>query len=254
MRNLVSIIIITISTSIAWAQSPEMMSYQAVVRDANNTLVSNTAVGMQISVLQGSISGMSVYTETHNPTTNSNGLIAIEVGNGTIILGDFSTIDWSNNNYFIKTETDINGGNNYTIEGTTQLLSVPYALYSKTSGSSTPGPQGTAGNDGADGAIGLQGAQGNPGTNFFNNMQGGTSYVGTSQGQTIVSVLVTFAVPFNTTPHVICTSSAEVGTGFDDSFNVTTRTVNNTSFIMIVNRVDGSAWGQNMEVHWLAFE
>ena len=242
MRNLVSIIIITISSSIAWAQSPEMMSYQAVVRDANNTLVSNTAVGMQISVLQGSISGMSVYTETHNPTTNSNGLIAIEIGNGTIISGNFSTIDWSNNTYFIKTETDPNGGNNYTIEGTTQLLSVPYALYSKTSGSSTPGPQGP------------QGIQGNPGTNFFNNMQGGTSYVGASQGQTILSVLVTFPVPFNTTPHVICTSSAEVGSGFDDSFNVTTRTVNSTSFIMIINRVDGNAWGQNMEVHWLAFE
>ncbi len=245
MKNsLITLLILLLSASF-WAQSPEMMSYQAVIRDANNSLVTNSSIGMKISILQGSISGNSVYTETQNPTTNSNGLIAIEIGNGTTVFGDFSTIDWSNNSYFIKTETDPTGSINYSIEGTTQLLSVPYALYSKTSGSSTPGPQGIQG---------PQGPQGTPGNNFFNNMQGGTAYVGTSQGQAILSVLVTFPVPFNSTPHVICTSSAEVGTGYDDSFNVTTRTVTSTSFIMIINRVDGSTWGQNMEVHWLAFE
>jgi len=245
MKNsLITLLILLLSASF-WAQSPEMMSYQAVIRDANNSLVTNSSIGMKISILQGSISGNSVYTETQNPTTNSNGLIAIEIGNGTTVFGDFSTIDWSNNSYFIKTETDPTGSINYSIEGTTQLLSVPYALYSKTSGSSSPGPQGIQG---------PQGPQGTPGNNFFNNMQGGTAYVGTSQGQAILSVLVTFPVPFNSTPHVICTSSAEVGTGYDDSFNVTTRTVTSTSFIMIINRVDGSTWGQNMEVHWLAFE
>jgi hypothetical protein len=245
MKNSLFTLLILLLSASFWAQSPEMMSYQAVIRDANNSLVTNSSIGMKISILQGSISGNSVYTETQNPTTNSNGLIAIEIGNGTTVFGDFSTIDWSNNSYFIKTETDPTGSINYSIEGTTQLLSVPYALYSKTSGSSTPGPQGIQG---------PQGPQGTPGNNFFNNMQGGTAYVGTSQGQAILSVLVTFPVPFNSTPHVICTSSAEVGTGYDDSFNVTTRTVTSTSFIMIINRVDGSTWGQNMEVHWLAFE
>lgn len=245
MKNSLFTLLILLLSASFWAQSPEMMSYQAVIRDANNSLVTNSSIGMKISILQGSISGNSVYIETQNPTTNSNGLIAIEIGNGTTVFGDFSTIDWSNNSYFIKTETDPTGSINYSIEGTTQLLSVPYALYSKTSGSSTPGPQGIQG---------PQGPQGTPGNNFFNNMQGGTAYVGTSQGQAILSVLVTFPVPFNSTPHVICTSSAEVGTGYDDSFNVTTRTVTSTSFIMIINRVDGSTWGQNMEVHWLAFE
>ncbi len=245
MKNSLFTLLILLLSASFWAQSPEMMSYQAVIRDANNSLVTNSSIGMKISILQGSISGNSVYTETQNPTTNSNGLIAIEIGNGTTVFGDFSTIDWSNNSYFIKTETDPTGSINYSIEGTTQLLSVPYALYSKTSGSSTPGPQGIQG---------PQGPQGTPGNNFFNNMQGGTTYVGTSQGQAILSVLVTFPVPFNSTPHVICTSSAEIGTGYDDSFNVTTRTVTSTSFIMIINRVDGSTWGQNMEVHWLAFE
>ena len=245
MKNSLFTLLILLLSASFWAQSPEMMSYQAVIRDANNSLVTNSSIGMKISIIQGSISGNSVYIETQNPTTNSNGLIAIEIGNGTTVFGDFSTIDWSNNSYIIKTETDPTGRINYSIEGTTQLLSVPYALYSKTSGSSTPGPQGIQG---------PQGPQGTPGNNFFNNMQGGTAYVGTSQGQAILSVLVTFPVPFNSTPHVICTSSAEVGTGYDDSFNVTTRTVTSTSFIMIINRVDGSTWGQNMEVHWLAFE
>ena len=245
MKNSLFTLLILLLSASFWAQSPEMMSYQAVIRDANNSLVTNSSIGMKISILQGSISGNSVYTETQNPTTNSNGLIAIEIGNGTTVFGDFSTIDWSNNSYFIKTETDPTGNINYSIEGITQLLSVPYALYSKTSGSSTPGPQGIQG---------PQGPQGTPGNDFFNNMQGGTAYVGTSQGQAILSILVTFPVPFNSTPHVICTSSAEVGTGYDDSFNVTTRTVTSTSFIMIINRVDGSTWGQNMEVHWLAFE
>jgi hypothetical protein len=245
MKNSLFTLLILLLSASFWAQSPEMMSYQAVIRDANNSLVTNSSIGMKISILQGSISGNSVYTETQNPTTNSNGLVAIEIGNGTTVFGDFSTIDWSNNSYFIKTETDPTGSINYSIEGTTQLLSVPYALYSKTSGSSTPGPQGIQG---------PQGPQGTPGNNFFNNMQGGTAYVGASMGQTILNVIVTFPVPFNSTPHVICTSSAEVGTIYDDSFNVTTRTVTNTSFNMIINRVDGSMWGQNIEVHWLAFE
>ena len=86
---------------------------------------------MQISILQGSITGTPVYVETQIPTTNSNGVISIEIGNGTLISGSFSAIDWGNDTYFIKTETDVNGGSAYTITGTSQLLSVPYALYAK---------------------------------------------------------------------------------------------------------------------------
>lgn len=122
-------------TATMWGQAPEKMSYQAVVRDANNQLVTNTNVGMRISILQGSTTGTAVYVETQNPTTNANGLLSIEIGNGTVISGDFSTINWANDTYFIKTETDLNGGNSYTITGTSQLLSVPYALHAKTADS-----------------------------------------------------------------------------------------------------------------------
>ncbi len=129
--TLANLLIITLS----FAQSPEKMSYQAVVRDASNNLVANTEVGMQISILQSTASGTAIYVETQIPTTNANGLVTIEIGTGTVVTGDFSTIDWGADTYFIKTEIDLNGGTDYTITGTNQLLSVPYALYAKTAGS-----------------------------------------------------------------------------------------------------------------------
>ena len=113
------------------AQAPEKMSYQAVVRDPSNGLVKSTSVGMQITLLQGSASGTAVYVEIQTPITNVNGLVSIEIGTGTT-NDDFSTIDWANGPYFIKTETDPAGGTNYTITGISQLLSVPYALHAKT--------------------------------------------------------------------------------------------------------------------------
>jgi hypothetical protein len=111
----------------ASAQTPEKMSYQAVIRDSSNALVTNTQVGMEINIRQGSISGTIVYTETQTPTTNANGLVSIEIGGGP----GFNAINWSSGPYFIETKTDIAGGTNYTISGTSQLLSVPYALHTK---------------------------------------------------------------------------------------------------------------------------
>jgi hypothetical protein len=118
-------------TASTFAQAPEKLSYQAVIRDAGNTIVSNQAVGMQISVLQTTATGTAVYVETQTPTTNENGLVSIEVGTGST-SDDFSAIDWSAGPYFIKTETDPTGGSGYTITGTSELLSVPYALHAKT--------------------------------------------------------------------------------------------------------------------------
>jgi hypothetical protein len=115
---------------------------------------------MQVSILQGSASGTALYVETHSAVTNTNGLVSIEIGGGTVTAGSFAAIDWANGPFFIKTETDPTGGTNYTITGTTQLLSVPYAMYAASSGSSIPGPQGPQGPAGNDGAPGPQGATG----------------------------------------------------------------------------------------------
>src|SRR6056297_2011300 len=118
-------------TMIMLAQSPQKISYQAVIRNSTDQLVTETQVGMQISILQGTADGSPVYTETQAPTTNSNGLVSIEIGTGTT-SDDLSTIDWADGPYFIKTETDPSGNTNYTITGTSQLLSVPYALHANT--------------------------------------------------------------------------------------------------------------------------
>lgn len=131
MKKIFTLITATVLAISALAQSPEKMSYQAVIRNSNNQLVTNQAVGMRISIIQGTADGTEVYSETHTPTTNTNGLVGIEVGSGTT-SDDFASITWINGPYFIKTETDPTGGSNYSIIGISQLLSVPYALHAKT--------------------------------------------------------------------------------------------------------------------------
>jgi hypothetical protein len=132
MKKLYTIIAAVLVTIGAYAQAPEKMSYQAVVRGSDDALVTNQAVGMQISILQTTATGTAVYVETQTPNTNVNGLVSLEIGTGNVVSGDFTTIDWSADSYFIKTETDPTGGTSYTITGTSQLLSVPYALHAKT--------------------------------------------------------------------------------------------------------------------------
>ncbi|MBK8497539.1 MAG: hypothetical protein IPL52_01670 [Flavobacteriales bacterium] len=133
-----------------FAQAPEKMSFQAVLRDGADDLIVNSAVGMRTSILQGSSNGSAVYVETHAPTTNANGLATVEIGAGTVVSGDFATIDWANGPYYLKTETDPDGGTTYSITGTSQLLSVPYALYAGNSEPGPPGPPGMPGVGGCD--------------------------------------------------------------------------------------------------------
>jgi hypothetical protein len=128
MKKLLMLLVVILMTYCVFAQAPQKMSYQCVVRNGSGVLVTNHSVGIKISILQGSVSGTVVYTETQTPTTNTNGLVSIEIGGGT----GFDAINWASGLYFIKTETDPTGGTSYTISGTSQLLSVPYALYSKT--------------------------------------------------------------------------------------------------------------------------
>jgi uncharacterized protein (TIGR02145 family) len=135
MKKVFSILAAVFLTATVWAQSPNKMSYQAVIRNSSDALVTNTQIGLEVNIRQGTTSGTVVYTETQTPTTNANGLVSIEIGGGS----GFNTIDWANGPYFIETKTDPAGGTNYTITGTSQLLSVPYALYAKTAETITGG-------------------------------------------------------------------------------------------------------------------
>ncbi|MEX2595355.1 MAG: hypothetical protein WEC59_00385 [Salibacteraceae bacterium] len=165
MQKIILICAALIMTASGWAQSPEKMSYQAVVRDGSNKIVSSSAVGMRISILQGSASGTAVYVETQTPTANVSGLVSIEIGAGTVTSGNLNTIDWRNGPYFIKTETDPTGGTTYTISGTSQLLSVPYALHANTADSLIGGIDETDPLFGASVAIGITGTD----TTYWNN-------------------------------------------------------------------------------------
>ena len=163
--------IATLSLS-SYGQAPEGFKYQAVVRDAGNLILNNQAVGLRMTIQQGSIGGTAVYTETFSTTTNGYGLVNLEIGSGTS-MDDFSTIDWANGPYFIETAIDVTGGTSYTVMGTSQLMSVPYALYAKTSGNGE-GPQGPAGVDGIDGAVGPMGPQGPAGVDGIDGAVGPT--------------------------------------------------------------------------------
>jgi uncharacterized protein (TIGR02145 family) len=186
MNKIYSIVTGILLTASVLAQAPQKMSYQAVIRNSSNALVTSTKVGMRISILKGSAtataSPLTDYVETQKPTTNANGLVSLEIGTGTAVTGTFATINWANGPYFIKTETDPTGGTNYTIIGSNELLSVPYALYSA---NSTPGPKGDKGETGFQGLKGDQGIQGVVGVPGPKGDKGetGTFQNGTAAGQ-----------------------------------------------------------------------
>jgi hypothetical protein len=158
MKQVLSILVIILLHLDLQAQVPQKISYQSVIRNTNNMLIANSLVGIKVSILQGSPSGSVVYSETHNPSTNVNGLASIEIGGGTVLSGTFSSINWAMGPYFVKTETDPLGGNNYTLSGTSQFLTVPYALYAETA--NVPGLPGPVGPIGPIGPTGLTGPVG----------------------------------------------------------------------------------------------
>jgi hypothetical protein len=188
MKKIYSLVLGLFITVSVFAQAPQKMSYQAVIRKSNNALVQSSPVGMKISILKGSATGTAVYVETQTATTNANGLVSLEIGTGSAITGTFAAINWAAGPYFIKTETDPNGGTAYTIAGTNELMSVPYALFSA---SGNTGPQGPAGATGPQGPIGLTGANGTNGIDGISvtnsNVIGDSLFITLSNGQILNS-------------------------------------------------------------------
>ena len=133
MKKLYSILTFLIIAVSLMAQAPLSFKYQAVLRDARGNIKSNTKATVAIDILQGSTNGISVYKESNDVTTDSYGLINLEIGKGGSQVGSVNGIDWSTGPYFIKISVD-------GIEmGTSQLLSVPYALYAQTAGNGFSG-------------------------------------------------------------------------------------------------------------------
>jgi hypothetical protein len=119
-------------SAVSYAQAPQAMNYQGIARDVQGHALENKTINMRISVIDGAENGKIVYTETHDVTTNKFGLYTLKIGEGKAIEGLFDKIDWKLHNKFVKVETIENGS--YQDLGTTQLLSVPYALYAESAG------------------------------------------------------------------------------------------------------------------------
>lgn len=133
MKNSLILLLAFLVTFFGYSQVPQGISYQAIAFNSGGNPVVNANVGVKISILENSVSGNVVYTETHTKSTNTQGLFNLNIGQGTASSGTFSTINWGANLKFLKVEVDPTGGTNYAIVGTNQLMSIPYSLYSKES-------------------------------------------------------------------------------------------------------------------------
>lgn len=195
----------------SFAQSPQSFNYQAVARDAGGNILSNQTIGVKFSLRQGSSTGTIVYSETFTPTTNQFGLFATAIGQGAVVSGSFSAIDWSTGSYWLQVQLDPSGGSSYTDMGTSQLLSVPYALYAASSGTSgLTGPTGATGATGATGISGATGATGPTGpTGGGTTGQNSFDAYGTSS-YTVTSGMTTFTVVPGLTQTVTVPSNCKV--------------------------------------------
>ena len=139
MRRLLTICLLLFGLSLFGQSVPNKMNYQLIVRDLSGSIQANKTLAFKLSILQGSPSGTSVYTEIFSKTTNGFGLINHQLGTGSTIQGSFSGIDWSQGPYLVQTQIDFNGGTNYQTVGNTELISVPYAKYAEVAGSGVNG-------------------------------------------------------------------------------------------------------------------
>ena len=130
-RVLLLLIIFGVNFLQVAGQNPSGFNYQAVIRSSNGEIIQNQSVGIRISILKGGVTGEAVYVETFSTETNNFGLVNLVIGTGNPKEGALSDVEWSSDSHFIKVEIDIQGGSNYTEMGTSQLLSVPYAMHAK---------------------------------------------------------------------------------------------------------------------------
>ncbi|MBS1625497.1 MAG: hypothetical protein JST83_15830 [Bacteroidetes bacterium] len=167
-----------------YAQAPQRINYQAVVRDAQGAITPNAQVSVRLSIHDGTPGGTIVYQETHTVTTNQFGLFTVAIGGGQS-GGSLSQVAWGSGDKYLETDVDPAGGSNYTIMGTSQLMSVPYALFAGSAINATTGPTGAQGATGPTGAAGLQGPTGAAGAIGATGSTGATGSDGATGPQGI---------------------------------------------------------------------
>lgn len=162
MKKLVHLlfVIVLLHSADALAQAPQGFKYQSVARSNSGLPIASASIGVRISIHDLTATGTVVYRETHTAATNAFGVFNITVGTGVVTSGNFSSIAWGAGAKYIEVEADFDGGSSYTSMGTSQLLSVPYALYSE---NGTPGPKGDKGDPGLPGLTGMKGDKGDAG-------------------------------------------------------------------------------------------
>ncbi len=167
------LVLVLLSLCTAYAQAPQRINYQAVVRDAMGAVSANAQVSVRFSIHDGSPGGTIVYQEVHSVTTNQFGLMTVAIGSGQT-GGSLSQVAWGSGDKYLETDVDPAGGSNYIIMGTSQLMSVPYALFAGSAINAATGPTG------ATGATGVAGAQGATGADGPTGATGGTGATGSA--------------------------------------------------------------------------
>lgn len=145
MNKIKHIFLLFCVMQISWlfSQSPNLINYQAIARDASGTIIASSNIGLKFKIIQGSPTGTVSYEETNTITSSASGIFTVAIGGGTPVSGSMSTVDWANGPFYIEVSIDPAGGTSYSVVGVSQLLSVPYALYAAKSGSGSSMPTGT---------------------------------------------------------------------------------------------------------------
>jgi hypothetical protein len=242
LTPIIVLALFALTAIMARAQAPQGIKYQAVARDAAGTIIASQPVSVRFSVRSGSATGTVVYSETHSATTNQFGLFTVSLGMGAPVSGTFSAINWASGSMFLETELDPAGGSNYISMGASQMLSVPYALYSENSGSSQPGPAGPTGPPGSQGPPGVQGATGPTGAS---GTTGQDIYEVYGTGQLVVGAATTsYTLVPGLSQTISIPSNCKVFVHTDGGIQSTGATSTTYSVVDVAIFVDGVAGSQ----------
>ena len=137
MKKILLLTVLIVTSNTFFAQAPQGFNYQTTIRNSAGVVLMNQSVGLKFNILQNSLTGTPVYSETQTVTTDALGQVNCVVGQGTSLIGNFSSINWGTGSYYLEVALDLGSG--YVTMGTSTLLSVPYALYANNSGVSSSG-------------------------------------------------------------------------------------------------------------------